>query len=855
MNDEQVMDILRKFDGYLDKSDMVGDILRNIAWIFVLGLSWFVDALEDVANEMLLVKEFFQDESVIEFVETFQPLLYLLLAFSLIYAGYLLVFQRKVQAEAIAINFIIALSIVTLLSAAMDKMNSFTDEAIDTVNSGKLFETENGTVSEDILSRNINDLIKFDKNEWKDTTLKNDIPVDMLKNIKITEKFDSEKLEIDNDEVAKNYITFSGTEKELAEFDQGGLTDWNNEYYYRFAPDWFTILVTLCVMGFTLFSISYKLARLAFELIFNYILVTLVAPADLHDGQKTKKIIQSILNTFLVIILIFLSMKLYIIGTAYLADNFEGLVYIIALIGFSVALLDGPNMVERLFGIDAGLKGGLGLLAGTYAAGKMATNFAGGVGKLANKANGNGNDKGKSDDKGDGKNDSKDSDSDNSDTKNQNQSPLKNAEAKLPFDEQGTGKESPLKPSLDGSDQSESEQTDKNDIEANVDEKGKAAVSKSGETKGDSKDSDLQGALGAANGGTQSLEATSEQEQEVKQNQDVQQKSTGGQATLKGTGALDGAATPDLEQQMNGENAGQGNGSSISRQGLTEQPVNITDMQNGIQTAATSSQGGNIQQAIAPDQSLEQQAQPNITEGSTVQGGQNDVQRQSNAEQPVNITDVQNGTQTVTTSSQYGSVQQATAPDRSLEQQAQPSITEGSAIQGGQSDIQTQSNTTQQVNVTDTQNSEQSVNTNSQTGAQTVTTSSQSTTSSQDVSESPSSTGIPKVSSEERVISESASSSSTNQTMVQPENVNQVNEEVKVEENNRTITGSQSVSRVENGESGGGAAVAIAPAPAGVPKASSEEKIVENEGQDRQHVINRKSKKDRFNRMKNQTKK
>jgi hypothetical protein len=616
----------------------------------------------------------------------------------------------------------------------------------------------------------------------------------------------------------------------------------------------------MVVMAITLFSIAYKLARLSFELAFNHLLVVMVAPADLHDGQKTKKILQSILNTFLVIVLIFISMKIYIIGTAYLADNFDGWVYVIALIGFSLALLDGPNIVERLFGIDAGLKGGLGLLAGTYAAGKMTASFANGVGNLF-KDNGNNRGNDKSNDKSNDKGDSKGSS--DGDSKNQNQSPLKNAEAKLPFDEQGTGKESPLKPSLDGSDQSESEQTDKNDIEANVDEKGKAAVSKSGETKGDSKDSDLQGALGAANGGTQSLEATSEQEQEVKQNQDVQQKSTGGQATLKGTGALDGAATPDLEQQMNGENTSQGNGSSISRQGLTEQPVNITDMQNGIQTAATSSQGGNIQPAIAPDQSLEKQAQPNITEGSTVQGGQNDVQRQSNAEQPVNITDVQNGTQTVTTSSQGGSVQQGTAAERSLEQQAQPSITEGSTIQGGQSDIQTQSNTTQQVNVTDTQNSEQSVNTTSQAGTQTVTTSSQSTTSSQEttssqgVSESPSSTGVPKVSSEERVLSESASSSSTNQTTVQQENVNQVNEEVRVEESNRTITGSQSVSHVENGESGGGAAVAVAvaPAPAGVPKVSSEEKIMESEGQDRQHVINRKSKKDRFNRMKNQTKK
>ncbi len=155
----------------------------------------------------------------------------------------------------------------------------------------------------------------------------------------------------------------------LGELDQSGV-EWNNQYYYRYHPNWLTILVTLGVMGFTLFSIAYKLARLSFELAFNYVLAILVAPADLHSGQKTKKVIQSILNTFLVIILIFVSIKLYTIGTAYLADTLDGLAYLIALIAFSAALIDGPNMVERLFGIDAGLKRGWGVALGAYAVGK-----------------------------------------------------------------------------------------------------------------------------------------------------------------------------------------------------------------------------------------------------------------------------------------------------------------------------------------------------------------------------------------------------------------------------------------------------------------------------------------------------
>ncbi|MGM9978996.1 MAG: hypothetical protein ACI33J_09380, partial [Clostridium sp.] len=81
----------------------------------------------------------------------------------------------------------------------------------------------------------------------------------------------------------------------------------------------------------------------------------------------TKKVLQSILNIFLTTFMIFLSMKIYIIGTSFITDKLDGVAYLIALFAFSLAVIDGPNIVERLFGIDAGLKSGWGAIAGAYA--------------------------------------------------------------------------------------------------------------------------------------------------------------------------------------------------------------------------------------------------------------------------------------------------------------------------------------------------------------------------------------------------------------------------------------------------------------------------------------------------------
>ncbi|MEI4463791.1 hypothetical protein SZL87_15305 [Exiguobacterium indicum] len=364
---------LEEFQDLLSISDLVRDALRSIGWLLVRGLSFIIDGLEQITNDILLIKSFFNNPQVVEFVQTIQPFLYVILAGSFLFTGYLMIFQKKFDREGFLINLFITLLILGLLSPTMIKTSEFTDKAITNINQDGVYENRDHTLSQSVLQKNVHDLVEYDKTAFKDTKIKipNSIPASQIKNIDINDVFDSDeyRLSKEGEDISQNKLAWNGKKMTETELDQSGV-EWNNQYYYRYHPNWLTILVTLGVMGFTLFSIAYKLARLSFELAFNYVLAILVAPADLHSGQKTKKVIQSILNTFLVIILIFVSIKLYTIGTAYLADTLDGLAYLIALIAFSAALIDGPNMVERLFGIDAGLKRGWGVALGAYAVGK-----------------------------------------------------------------------------------------------------------------------------------------------------------------------------------------------------------------------------------------------------------------------------------------------------------------------------------------------------------------------------------------------------------------------------------------------------------------------------------------------------
>lgn len=396
MSKEETTRILQDFHDFLNVSNSLTDVFRYMGWSIVRGLAWITDGLEGITDNVLLIKNFYQNEDIANFVEMLKPFLFILLAFSILYAGYCLILQKKFNREGMIINIFIACCVILLLSTGMDKAGEFTDIAIDTIKTGDIYESEEGSkLSDTVIKQGITDLMMFDKNDWSSKELeeKNTLPTDKVKLINPKERFTEKDTELKlgavSKEISKSLLTSDGKGFTSTNLDQSGL-EFNNEFYYRYSVQWAHILITLSIISFTLLSISIKLARLFFELTFNYVLAIIIALVDVHNGQKTKTVIQSILNIFIVTILIFMSMKIYIIGMGYLDDNLEGITYLIALIAFSIAVIDAPNIIERLFGIDGGLKSGWGMLTGAYIGSKIVGSTVKGVSGMASKGNRNG---------------------------------------------------------------------------------------------------------------------------------------------------------------------------------------------------------------------------------------------------------------------------------------------------------------------------------------------------------------------------------------------------------------------------------------------------------------------------------
>ncbi|MDY7962671.1 pLS20_p028 family conjugation system transmembrane protein [Bacillus thuringiensis] len=382
MKDEEILKVLESFSDYLQVGDIVNYVLRWLGWFLIVGLSLVVDALEGVTDAILGIKGFFNSPEIQNFVDMLYPLFVVLLAISFLYIGYMFIMNKQMNRSQIIINIFITLSVLCLLSTGMTKVDKFTDDAIAVVKS-----EQKGSLSDEIIKKNITDVAVIDQNGWKkkeDMNPKNHIPEKNIRQIDITEKIDSDfefakdkKLSDDGQKLLKNKRVMDGMGvASLAELKDGWF-DFFPEKYYRWHWNFWNIFFTLLITGLTLLLVSIKLARLFYELSFNYLLANILAPADVANGQKLKAVLSNILNIFIATIMIFLSLKLYLIGTAFLHDKLNGVPYLIALAAFSMAVLDGPAAVERLFSIDIGLKSSWGMLVGGFALGK-------GIGSLAN---------------------------------------------------------------------------------------------------------------------------------------------------------------------------------------------------------------------------------------------------------------------------------------------------------------------------------------------------------------------------------------------------------------------------------------------------------------------------------------
>lgn len=394
------LDVLREWQDVFSQSTfLLTDILHQLGWWLALGLKFLCDAAQSLVDSMYSLLDFTQYGQLTKFFSASEVrlLLGVLFAFALIVLGLSLIFQKDKERPKVLQNLLIAVMIITALPSLMTMLNDLTLDAKDAILGS------NTQMSDQLIADNVVDLLYIDSQGFENYDVSDGHITggavngfasnpDSVEYIDICEKVtDDMKNDLNSPDYFFNVIETNkdGTQvvREIKADKFFGLdfTGW----YYRYSVDYLVIYISLLATTIAFFFVAFKVAKLIFDLAVHGVLATIFAASDLTNGQRTKQVLQSIGSIYIVLVMAVLMIKFYYFGSAYISATISnGLVKAIALVFFALAVIDGPNIIEKVLGIDVGLRSGFQSMATMFMATSAVKSVFGGIGRTVGTAAG-----------------------------------------------------------------------------------------------------------------------------------------------------------------------------------------------------------------------------------------------------------------------------------------------------------------------------------------------------------------------------------------------------------------------------------------------------------------------------------
>jgi hypothetical protein len=360
-----------------------GDIGRQIGWGIVTFLHWLVSSLEDVISGVnSTLGGFFQSADITNLQNNkAKPLILALLTIVILVIGIMSIIKPR-DFSTIAGNLVIGIVIMGSLPTFLSGAYTLTDQAISFLGSTDGIKA---AISDRILVDNITDNTLYDNSGFRALQYKNVFAqpkknAAQINHIDPTETINNPD-KMQHPDVWKNKLTTDQSGNQTLT----GLWDGKvgfvaipamSQYYYRWSIDWFTIITTLFITAFALIFSSIKIARILYELVIQQTMTQALALLDIYSAQRVKKCLQMLMASFITLFAVFFMLQVYIIGMAYIKNVSNIVLRLILMVALSWSVIDGPNLFEQIFGIDAGIQNATRTLVGMKAAGSM---LAGGV--------------------------------------------------------------------------------------------------------------------------------------------------------------------------------------------------------------------------------------------------------------------------------------------------------------------------------------------------------------------------------------------------------------------------------------------------------------------------------------------
>lgn len=400
MGKEEIIKILTDYADVLHIKSFALDFIRQLGWWLTKALCSLCDFFYDVLTSIYKALDFTTGDSLISYSKALMPWISCLLIISIMLLGYYMIVKRTDARVNLVQNLVLIMLIVTALPQITGYMADLTAAATKSVEQEAI--TQEASPSFKVIQENVIDLKTADKQDmpsYADITdgkkKRNSLTSQKkIRYVDINEYMDYKNdNELKNPDLWKSKLTVDGDGKASITDMGGGLGSFfglANDKYYRYSVNWWTVIITLAVSCIALFFMSLKVARIIWEIAAHQLIGPFIAVTDLASGQRMKEFLRSLVSLFAVLFMIMLMYGLYFLGMSYInsfsagSQGVNAVAKIIMQMALAWMMIDGANIIERVTGIDAGLKSGYQAVIGALAAGKAVKGIGKAAGTLVN---------------------------------------------------------------------------------------------------------------------------------------------------------------------------------------------------------------------------------------------------------------------------------------------------------------------------------------------------------------------------------------------------------------------------------------------------------------------------------------
>ena len=376
VDEKGILKVLMRNNDILAINNIVSSAVRWCGWSLVKGLAWVATNAANLFDNCFKLVDFTKWGPVENFIKAWTPVFVSLVSLSLLFLGIVLIFWHEKKPKFV-MNLCLAVLIVSSSGYLIQQLNGFlADDMRSAIVNDNAAEKSKGIVY-DMVGSSVFDLIYLDdhiKGGLMNMTKKNrvtysDFSEDDMAMIDINEIVKPDDVKESSKDLMSHRILYRQDNIQVKESYNGiAWTDLLNEYYYRYNIQWFNCILGLCSLILIYVCLAYKVVRIIYEIVIQRVLAVLYS-ANLSNSQKTLKIIDSIKDSYITLVLVMICLKIYLLAYKFINQTgFSGFTQAMILLFIAFAVIDGPNIIQKLTGIDAGLSSGTGkIMAGIQA--------------------------------------------------------------------------------------------------------------------------------------------------------------------------------------------------------------------------------------------------------------------------------------------------------------------------------------------------------------------------------------------------------------------------------------------------------------------------------------------------------